>query len=315
MGLLSRAGSTPALGTNDIAEQALLALFCYKNRKESLIMKLKDINLRDPYILPFDKKYYMYGTRGFDHTGFDVYVSEDLENWSEPKPVFEGFDGFWADREFWAPEVYYYNGKFVMFASFRSETRRRGTQVLISDLPEGPFKEHSKGAVTPEEWECLDGTLYVEDGVPYMIFCHEWVQIGNGTVCKIKLSEDLTERVSEPCVLWHAKDAGCFDGSVNEKGYVTDGPFLLKIGEELVCIWSTLCRGSYMELISRSDNGRLDGRWSIDKKALFENDGGHGMIFRTFGGEYKFIVHSPNKFKLERPCISDIDISCMKKGC
>jgi hypothetical protein len=26
----------------------------------------------------------------------------------------------------------------------------------------------------------LDGTLWVEDGVPYMIFCHEWIQITDG---------------------------------------------------------------------------------------------------------------------------------------
>ena len=71
-------------------------------------MKLKDINLRDPYILPFDGKYYMYGTRGFNYTGFDVYVSEDLENWTEPRSVFEGYEDFWADKEFWVPEAVSY---------------------------------------------------------------------------------------------------------------------------------------------------------------------------------------------------------------
>ena len=276
--------------------------------RDRITMTLKDINIRDPFILPFDGKYYMYGTRGFNYTGFDVYVSGDLESWSGPHSVFEGYDGFWADREFWAPEVHEYNGKFMMFASFRSENRRRGTQILISESPMGPFREHSNGAVTPDDWECLDGTLYVEDGEPYMVFCHEWVQIENGTVCSMKLSKDLQKGIGEPEVLWYAKDASCFDSS-NEKGYVTDGPYLLKIDNELICIWSTLCKGAYMELISRSDNGRLDGKWSADKKALFEKDGGHGMIFKTFDNKYKFIYHSPNKQKEERPCILDINIS------
>ena len=277
-------------------------------------MNLKDINLRDPYILPFDGKYYMYGTRGFNYSGFDVYISEDLENWTGPRSVFEGYEGFWADKEFWAPEVHEYNGKFMMFASFNSDKYHRGTQILISESPLGPFVEHSDGAATPKEWECLDGTLYIDEGIPYMVFCHEWTQIENGAVCSIKLSNDLKETVSEPKVLWHAKDAHCFDENSNEEGYITDGPFLLNIDGELICIWSTICKGSYMELIARSDNGRLDGNWSIDKKALFENDGGHGMIFKTFDNKHKFIYHSPNIWKDERPCLVDIDLLELKNN-
>ena len=46
-----------------------------------------------PSVIELDGKYYMYGTRGdgcWDTcSGFDVYVSDDLENWSEPISVFE----------------------------------------------------------------------------------------------------------------------------------------------------------------------------------------------------------------------------------
>ena len=278
-------------------------------------MDLKNINLRDPYILPHNGRYYMYGTRGFGSDGFDVYVSEDLENWSEPSPVFEYYDGFWADKDFWAPEVYECGGKFVMFASFKSDKRPRGTQVLIADSPEGPFKEYSRGAVTPVDWECLDGTLYIDNGEPYMVFCHEWLQIENGTVCSIKLSDDLKEAVSEPRILWRAKDADCFKNASGEEGYITDGPFVIKIDNELLCFWSTICGGKYMELISRSDNGRMDGKWSIDKKALIDNDGGHGMVFKTFTNEYKFIDHSPNTPTKERPCMIDIELFDLKENC
>ena len=282
--------------------------------RKGIVMNLKDINLRDPYILPFEGTYYMYGTNGFDDTVFNVYKSCDLENWSEPKPVFEGYESFWADRQFWAPEVHIYNGRFMMLASFKNEKRCRGTQILVSDSPEGPFKEHSRGVVTPDNWECLDGTLYIENGEPYMIFCHEWVQIENGTVCSIRLSKDLKRSISEPEVLWYAKDAKCFDTAHNENGYVTDGPFLIKFGGELICIWSTVCKGVYKELIARSDNGRLNGKWSVDEKALFENDGGHGMIFKTFDDKLKFIFHTPNTPKMEHPCILDIEPSDLKQN-
>lgn len=277
-------------------------------------MNLKDINLRDPYILPFDDKYYMYGSRGFESTGFDVYVSTDLENWSEPKSVFEYFDGFWATKQFWAPEVYEYKGKFMMFASYKSEKHHRGTQVLVSDSPLGPFLEYSNGAVTPREWECLDGTLYIDDGKPYMVFCHEWTQVENGEVCSIRLSDDLKEAISEPEILWRAKDAVCFNKNTKEEGYITDGPFLLKIDDELICLWSTICDGAYMELVARSDNGKMDGKWSVDKKVLFEKDGGHGMVFRTFNNEYKFVYHSPNTLKEEHPCMTDINLLELKEN-
>ena len=46
-------------------------------------MRLSDINLRDPFVLVHEGRYYLYGTRGATcwgpATGFDVYVSADLE--------------------------------------------------------------------------------------------------------------------------------------------------------------------------------------------------------------------------------------------
>ena len=46
-------------------------------------MRKEDINIRDPYVLLFDNKYYMYGTRGetawSEANGFDVFISEDFK--------------------------------------------------------------------------------------------------------------------------------------------------------------------------------------------------------------------------------------------
>src|SRR5208283_5178235 len=50
----------------------------------------------------------------------------------------------------------------------------------------------------PEDMMTLDGTFWVEDGVPYMVYCHEWVQIVNGTVEMIRLADDLSGTVGEP---------------------------------------------------------------------------------------------------------------------
>ncbi len=285
-------------------------------------MKFCDINIRDPFVLKHGGKYYMYGTRAkytwgdgcSEDYGFDVYVSSDLENWSEPKSIFEYYDGFYGKKDFWAPEVHYYNGKFYMFATFSPKDGCKGTAILACDTPDGKFEAHSDGPVTPADWICLDGTFYVENGEPYMIFCHEWTQIKNGSVCAIKLSKDLKKAVSEPIVLWQAGDASWKHDIRDYGAYVTDGPFLVKRNNELICIWSSFYKGDYCEAISRSSNGTLLGDWSIDDKLLYEKDGGHGMIFTDYDNNTYFIFHMPNDTPNERPAMQKIDLEDLFKN-
>ena len=274
-------------------------------------MKFQDIHIRDPFILVDGGKYYLYGSRGPEAwgrcTGLDVYVSDDMENWSEPVEVFTPPANFWADLNFWAPEVHAYKGAYYMFVSFKSNTRCRGTQILKATSPMGPFLLHSDGPVTPATWECLDGTLFVDvDEKPYMVFCHEWVQIKDGTMCAIELTEDLSAPVGEPFVLFHASApvwASGF-GKKSDGNYVTDGPFLYRTQDgTLLMIWSSFAQGKYCEGLVYSDNGSITGTWIHDKRLLFAEDGGHGMLFKTLEGDLKFIFHQPNNTPNERPHI------------
>ena len=230
-------------------------------------MKASEINVRDPFVLVNDGKYYLYGTRAkntWDDVppypqGFDVYVSTDLEEWSKPKSIFENSDDFWGTRNFWAPEVHKYNGKFYMLASFTADGYHRGTAIFECDTPDGVFKEHSNGAITPKDWECLDGTLYVENGTPYIVFCHEWTQIKNGSVCALELTPDLKNSVGEPIELWAAGSAPWADDIRGNGTYVTDGPFLVKKqSEELICIWSSYSKG---EQSDRTHQGYKPPHW------------------------------------------------------
>ena len=122
-------------------------------------MKNREINIRDPFVLVYNDKYYMYGTRadnfGQKTGGFDVYVGTDLENWSEPKEVFNSEKHGMNTWVNWAPEVHFYNGAFYLLATFTKSNGLRGTYILKSDTPDGEFVPHSDGAVTPWEWECL----------------------------------------------------------------------------------------------------------------------------------------------------------------
>lgn len=274
-------------------------------------MKFCDIHIRDPFVLPDGGKYYLYGTRGSESwgksTGLDVYVSDDLENWSEPTEVFTPPENFWSDKNFWAPEVHKYNGNYYMFVSFKSDDACRGTQILKSDSPMGPFLVHGDGPVTPRDWECLDGTFYVENGVPYMVFCHEWLQIDDGEMCVVELTADLKAAASKPVVLFKASEPVWSDGYQPGK-YVTDGPFMYRTKSgRLLMIWSSFSKQQYCEAIAYSDNGSIFGKWIHDERLLFDKDGGHGMIFTTYNGENIFIQHMPNNTPNERPCMYKLE--------
>lgn len=271
-------------------------------------MKNQDINIRDPFVLVHNGKYYMYGTRGKDFGcktgGFDVYIGTDLENWSEPVQVFDSHKHGYNTHVNWAPEVHEHKGRFYMLATFTKPDGLRGTYILVSDSPCGEFVPHSKGAVTPDGWECLDGTLYEENGKVYCVFCHEHTQILNGTVCCVQLNDDLSGAVGEPFELF---DAGSFlKREASEKSHnVTDGPFMYKSTDgSLLMIWSTI-DGKYYQCVAKSDNNSVKGNWS-HLEPLFTDNGGHGMIFTDLKGDLRLTLHCPNTSLLERPVFFSI---------
>lgn len=266
-------------------------------------MKNCDINIRDPFVLVHDGKYYMYGTRaanfGCKTAGFDVYVGTDLENWSEPIEVFNSENNGFNREVNWAPEVHKVGDKFYMLATFTKADGLRGTHILVSDSPTGQFKPHSMNSLTPDGWECLDGTLYEENGKYYCVFCHEHTQILNGTVCYIELSDDLTHAVSESVFLF---DAGSYlKREASEDCHnVTDGPFMHRLSTgELVMIWSTVS-DRYLQLVARSSDGTIGGQWT-HLEPLFTDNGGHGMLFEGLDGQLRLTLHCPNISYYEKP--------------
>lgn len=277
-------------------------------------MKLSDIHVRDPFILPYDGKYYLY-SRAYHlpgGLGFCCYVSEDLIEWSDAHMCFTPPADFWSDKNFWAPEVHYYDGAFYMLASFYcwSEKHMRATQILKADDPLGPFTVWSE-PITPKDWMCLDGTLYVEDGVPYIVYCHEWLQVGDGEMCVQRLSDDLKTAVGEPKVLFTAA-ASPFTAKItghDTEGYITDGPFLRRTKDgKLIMIWSSHGENGYIEAVAVSGNGSIHGEWRHCKTLLSDENGGHGMLFTAFDGKEYFVMHAPNEPKgAERACLLRIE--------
>ena len=284
-------------------------------------MKLEDIIIRDPFVLPYNGKYYLYGTRSFTcwgntANGTDVYISDDLENWSEPVEVFHKPEGFFANKCYWAPEVHIFNGKFYMFITFAVDgTDVLGTAILRSESPEGPFEPFGEDYITPKDWRSLDGTLYIDDeNKPYMVFCHEWIQIEDGEICAVPLKGDLSGADGEPVTLFKASQASwirrCDSPALPNGGLITDGPFMVKTDDnKLHMFWASFGPKGYVEAMAHSDNNDLFGTWQPDEELLFDKDGGHGMLFKTFEGKYIFVLHTPNVLYHEHPAFFEVEYS------
>ena len=290
--------------------------------RRRIMLKRQDIQIRDPFVFPDDKtgNYYLFGSTDKNiwgkGVGFDVYISADLDNWEGPFPVFRPKDNFYSEENFWAPEVHEYKGKYYMFATFlRKDNGLRGTGVLVSDQLSGPFTPHSPTPLTPEKWYSLDGTLYIDKNEkPWLVFCHEWVQVGDGQICAVPLSNQLNKTIGEPLVLFNASEASWptsfqhrrFPGREN---YVTDGPFIFNLPNgELGMLWASFINNVYAQGVSRSLSGNIQGPWVHEEEAIYQNNGGHGMIFQTFEGDIKLSLHAPNDTPNERPLFLDIVI-------
>lgn len=189
-----------------------------------------------------------------------------------------------------------------MLASFKSPDRCRGTQILYADSPLGPFLPLTDVPITPDDWECLDGTLFVENETPYLVFCHEWLQVQDGEMCVMELTPDLCSPAGPPKVLFRASEPSW--AIKHAAFYVTDGPFLYRKNDgALLMLWSSGTETGYSEAISRSQSGSIHGPWIHEPELLISNGGGHGMVFRSFNDELFFICHRPNRDPLERPHI------------
>jgi len=281
-------------------------------------MKISDIHVRDPFVFPApaEGRYYLCASNGptcwnaQGGLGFDGFWSTDLQDWTGPFPIFRPPVGFWSPGHYWAPEMHLFRGHFYLIASFKAPGVCRGTQVLRSESgPLGPYLPISPGPQTPPTWECLDGTLFVDDaGDPWLVFCHEWLQIVDGTICAVRLSPDLTRAVGEPHLLFKASAAPWVrDHTIPPEhggpftGKVTDGPYFFRHHGQLLMLWSSFCDTGYALGLARSSSDTVLGPWTQDPAPLYSRDGGHGMIFRTFDGRLMLTLHTPNTPPLERP--------------
>lgn len=320
----------------DTTEPCQINLMADKAAQEYSV-PLADIWCSDPFILANeeDKTYYMFSTGGGGR--IMSRASKDLKYWTQPYVVMDFPTDHWAGPHAasWATECHPYNGKYYLFTTShtretmasipgRGDIPHRATQIYVADSPRGPFRDFTGNKPhTPEDWAALDGTLYVEDGIPYMVFCHEWLQTVDGTMDLVRLPDDLGVPTQKPKTLFKASEAEWSGemlklqnktNGMDIGGHVTDGPWLFRTGTgRLGMLWSSWYRhDTYAIGVAYSASGKIAGPWIQEKDPLDGTNCGHGMLFKTFDGKMKLCMHyvDPNdERQFRKPIIKDVDIS------
>jgi GH43 family beta-xylosidase len=287
-------------------------------------VKLPDVYMRDACVLPDPETQTYYMVASARGARVRSYTSKDLINWEGPHIVYETPKEMWGEdvhiEGIWAPEIHAYKGKYYLFVTFSSTAEfpeqwrdwrprvRRASQVLVSESPLGPYEAFSNEPTLPADMMTLDGTLWVEDGVPYMIYCHEWVQISNGTIEMMQLTDDLSATVGEPTRLFFGSDAPWNRPSPEYGCFVTDGAWLYtsKSGK-LFMPWSSFSETGYTIGVAVSESGKLAGPWVQQEEPLYKDDGGHSMLFTRFDGQLMMTLHTPNDSRDTRIRLFEIE--------
>ncbi|MDR1681852.1 MAG: glycoside hydrolase family 43 protein [Candidatus Symbiothrix sp.] len=255
----------------------------------SYTIDINDFWCRDPYIFVDEatKSYYLHINEA---PYFGCYKSKNLVKWKKVGYSFTRPSNFWGTKDFWAPDAFYFEGSYYVFATFSSDSQKRGVSVFKSNNAEGPFTPVVNASLTRSDWNCLDGTLYIDQFEdPWMIFCHEWIDTRDGEIHAARMSYDLSS-LESATLLFKASSAS-YAG--NDK--VTDAPFIYEPEKGVMfCLWSTFNKSNqYVIGVAKSSNGTLFGTWT-QQEPLNDDNGGHAMIFEGFDGVLRISYHAPN---------------------
>lgn len=166
----------------------------------------------DPSVVRIGKDYYMVNSTFQYFPAIAISHSRDMVHWelighAITNSEYLDLQDIRDSHGIWAPDISYYNGKFIIMATLRlnADGKRdnnvmRRQLVMFSDKPEGPYcKPYCL------EVDSIDPSHFVDDdGKHYMV-------ISPG-ICLVPLSDDCTKVLGEPISVWPGTGERCPEG-------------------------------------------------------------------------------------------------------
>ena len=210
--------------------------------------------LPDPSIIEVDGTYYLTGSSNDWGPVYPIYQSTDLKNWSFVTYVFAEQPS-WTINSFWAPELYYRDGKFYCYYTARRTDGVSGIGVAVTDDITKGFED--KGQIIEWGSEAIDAFVYEDQDKLYIT----WKAYGLNpdkpiTILGSELSEDGLSLKGAVFTVLEADADGWERGGI-------EGQCIVKKGDYLYMLYSgNACCGSgcdYMVGVARSKS--MLGPW------------------------------------------------------
>ena len=253
----------------------------------------------DPQVLLYEGKYYSYATSSGE--GFLVWESEDLVHWSEPTLCFRAID-FWGKSHFWAPEVVYHNGKFIMHYTAQSrelDSLRLG--VAVADDPKGPFTDVHGKPMFDFGYAAIDGSVLVSDEGNYFYYsrdCSENIIGGVKTsqIYCVQLDDTLTNVIGE-AQLMTTPDKEFEFKSLNINHLWNEGPCVIYRDGKYIMNYSAnfYASNDYAICVATADHPMGPWKKSVNNPVLSRRGdlfgAGHNAFFTGLDGQLYTAFH------------------------
>ena len=262
------------------------------------------VRIGDPQILLYEGKYYCYATgTGGKGPGFYTRSSEDLVHWSEPVLCFDAISE-WGESHFWAPEVVYHQGRFVMhYTAMSREAKSLRLGVAVSESPEGPFRDVHGKPMFDLGYATIDGSVLISEEGNFFYYsrdCCENIVDGVRTsqLYCVQLSDDLTEAVGEhrlittPEYEFEKKSL-----SMDEPHLWNEGPNVIPYKGGYVMNYSAnyFASNDYAICLATADHPMGPWKKSVNNPVLSCRDdlfgAGHNAFFKGKDGELYTAFH------------------------
>ena len=259
-----------------------------------------DMHLADPCIFNDGNAYYLVGTQNDGKDRFEIYVSKDLENWTNKDGKGETIFALdpaksFAGKRFVAPQLFKIDGEYRFgYSAYRLAFAK-------SASPTGPFVQDNVGEI-PADSKQIDPFVFVDDdGKIYVYFSY----LKNGPKIYVAESdknltklEKLAECIS-PSDEWEKKRPGAS---------TAEGPTLVKRGGKYVLFYSAndFRHPQYAVGYAVADSPR--GPWKkaannplIRNDIVGANGAGHGDVFFDNEGKMWYVFHTHYSDKAVHP--------------